>query len=211
MNNFKLALLALITAGVVGCGGGGGGGGGTASDDNETTPVASSGAANQTVTNTTQTITDTHPSSTETAPETASKNVVYDDGVAKHSAVYLDSVDRVENGSRGTTIKALQFDFNKDGKMDYVKFRNHNYNGLYLEAWINNGNKNFTHDPKYFAAVGNAWGSSWDGEFVDINNDGREDFVAHHSGCFAEYGATNCLPPLMQAADGTFHVIRILC
>ena len=203
MNNFKLALLALITAGVVGCGGGGGG---TASDDNETTPVASSGAANQTVTNTTQTITDTHPSSTETAPETASKNVVYDDGVAKHSAVYLDSVDRVENGMRGTTIKALQFDFNKDGKMDYVKFRNHNYNGLYLEAWINNGNKSFTHDPKYFAAVGNDWGSSWDGEFVDINNDGREDFVAHHSGCFAEYGATNCLPPLMQAADGTFHV-----
>ena len=182
MNNFKLSLFAVIAAGIVGCGGGSGGGSSVDKSDNTTTNQESGGSI-----------------------------IVYDDGVAKHSAVYLPDVDfgyDHEHGYRGTTIKALQFDFNKDGKMDYVKFRNHSYNGLYLEAWINNGNRNFTHDPKYFAAVGNAWGSSWDGEFVDINNDGREDFVAHHSGCFADYegAGSECLPPLMQAADGTFHV-----
>jgi len=207
MDKFKLALISVLSMAVVGCGGGGGGGAAGDAVGNgigavTDTTSAAVGTANQVVTDTSQAITNTHPSSTETT----SKNVVYDDGVAKHSAVYLDSVDRVENGSRGTTIKALQFDFNKDGKMDYVKFRHHSYKGLYLEAWINNGNRNFTHDPKYFAAVGNDWSTSWDGEFVDINNDGRLDLVTHQGGCFAEYGDRTCLPPLMQAADGTFHI-----
>ena len=61
MNKFKLALLALISAGAVGCGGAGGGAGGAANDlVNDAV-----GAGNQTVTDVAQTVTDTHPSSDE--------------------------------------------------------------------------------------------------------------------------------------------------
>ena len=69
----------------------------------------------------------------------------------------------------GKTIFSLEFDFNKDGLMDMPKLRNLNYKGLHLEACINNGDKTFTHDPKYFAAVGETWRAAWEGEFVDIN------------------------------------------
>ena len=118
MNKFKLSLFALIAATVVGCGGGGGGG--TAANDNETTPVAGSGAANDNGT---------------TSVSTATANVVSDSGVSPaqtyipHTGIYK-------------TLSVLDFDLNKDGVLDIVKFRSgteSGYTNLYVEAHINNG------------------------------------------------------------------------
>ena len=116
-----------------------------------------------------------------------------------------------ERHKGGKTIFSLEFDFNKDGLMDMPKLRNLNYKGLHLEACINNGDKTFTHDPKYFAAVGETWRAAWEGEFVDINSDGRKDFIVGQSGCFdvcEDDEDSHCTPPMIQATDDTFLLLH---
>jgi hypothetical protein len=188
MNNFKLALLALITAGVVGCGGGGGGGGGTAGDDNETTPVITT------------------------------KSVVADNGEVIRTQVFEANTQTFNRGA-GTeyhykTLTVLAYDLNRDGANDVIKFRSQgNYNKLFIEAHINNGDgTHFTDEShKYFGSIGQNYDWVHDAYLVDLNADGREDIVMFQDGCFdddygnhAMYGV--CTTPLYQQADGSFAI-----
>ena len=134
MNKSKLPLFAVIAAGIVGCGGRGGGG----SASNNASDVAHDFANKTFVTN--QAI---------IGPVVDDKTQQWFPKKMPHN---INEADEHHKG--GKTIFSLEFDFNKDGLMDMLQLRNLNYKGLHLEARINNGDKTFTHDPKYFAAVG---------------------------------------------------------
>ena len=181
MNKSKLPLFAVIAAGIVSCGGRGGG---SSASDN------ASDVADNFVNNTFVT------SPAITGP------VVVDDKAQrwfpKKIPHNINEGDERHKG--GKTIFSLEFDFNKDGLMDMLKLRNLNYKGQHLEACINNGDKTFTHDPKYFTAVGATWRVAWEGEFVDINSDGRKDFIVEQSGCFdvcEDDEDSHCTPPMI--------------
>ena len=187
------ALLAGVALTLGACGGGSGSSSANRSDNvtkNEVVDVVDNASSNN--------------NASEQAP------VVIDDNVQRWFPVALQDIDKGEGVNKGgKTIFSLEFDFNKDGLMDMLQIRNLGYKGLYLEAHINNGDRTFTHDRKYFAEIGNQWRAAWEGEFVDLNGDGRKDLIVAQSGCFDVYEDAedaHCIPPMIQAADGTFHI-----
>lgn len=230
MNKFKLALFAVIAAGAVGCGGAGGGsnpadaavgaaGGAVGTGIGAVTDTTSAvvGAGDQAQTDVVQAVTDTHPSKTVT-PVVDSANVVVDNGKVLRTQVFESNTQSFDRGA-GTeyaykTLTVLAYDLNRDGANDVIKFRSQsNYNKLFIEAHINNGDgTHFTDEShKYFGSIGqqNPW--VHDAYLVDLNADGREDIVMFQDNCFDNgYGDAAkyqiCTTPLYQQADGSFAI-----
>ena len=150
MNKFKLSLFAVIAAGVVGCGGGGGGGGGGGTG------------------------------TTSYAPG----EVVVDDGIERFPYVAREAYfeaqgNGVDQADTVQTLWAENVDLNDDGFIDIVKYRTKSsYKNLYVEAYMNNGDRTFTRDESIFAAVGNNFRPVHIAGLGDINADGKPDFVS---------------------------------
>ena len=126
-----------------------------------------------------------------TSVSTATANVVSDSGVSPaqtyipHTGIYK-------------TLSVLDFDLNKDGVLDIVKFRSgteSGYTNLYVEAHINNGDGTsyINETSKYFGKIGNNYGGAHDAHLADLNDDGLLDILTY----------SNCL--MMGGTSVVFH------
>jgi len=138
--------------------------------------------------------------------------VVVDDGIDRfpyvaREAYFEAKTDDVDFADTVQTLWAENVDLNDDGFIDIVKFRTKSsYKNLYVEAFMNNGDRTFTRDESIFAAVGNNFNPMHQGSVGDINADGKPDFVNGEAGCFDDHGGDPCMPPLMSQPDGTYKV-----
>lgn len=185
MNKFKLALLSIISASLVGCGGGGGGGG-TGTDTFTTVQQDRDGA-----------------------------RVVADSGTYPTQVYQPNTQEIEGGGRLFyNTLSVLPMDLNGDGALDIVKFRSQGYDKLFIEAHINNGDGTSFKDESsfYFGKVGNYFNWVHDSFAVDLNDDNRLDIVMLQTSCFDDKWGTpgadydECTTPLFQQADGSFTV-----
>ena len=108
-------------------------------------------------------------------------------------------------------MSVLDFDLNKDGVLDIVKFRSgteSGYTNLYVEAHINNGDgTSYTNETsKYFGKIGNNYAWVGQANVADLNDDGLLDILPLATGCFDDDYVLGCLPPMIQQEDGSFEV-----